>query len=386
MGSNIREVENGFLPLFNAEAIDGEIPMVEFRTNFNDSRLPPSEINPNWTNADQDQNNLITYDGSDNQSKREDPRKMLPLRKRIINIAMKAIDPGRAREILMEKVDTTDGCFNWGEEKFENHTQLYNCNPPPFMIPLITLSQIGVFIYYAIKLNTDDNKSNDVTAISGVPLSSPLIYSPYRRIQAWRFIGYMFLHQGYTHLIFNCLMQLFLGTILELLHKFWRVAIVYILGVLAGSLGHSCFDSTKYLVGASGGCYALFGAHLATVITNWNTMQKDWLHSPLNFLLSAVFRLIVIFLLAGADTGVAVYNRFVKGESVNVGFSAHFGGALAGFLVGVPVLRNIEIKSWEEKFFWICIVLYCLFMIGAIIFNAICAQKNLCLKTNWNMY
>ena len=35
----------------------------------------------------------------------------------------------------------------------------------------------------------------------------------------------------------------------------------------SGSLAHSCFDPTKYLVGASGGCYALIGAHFATVIT-----------------------------------------------------------------------------------------------------------------------
>ena len=85
-------------------------------------------------------------------------------------------------------------------------------------------------------LNNDNDTTNDVTARTGVPWTSPLIYSPHRRIQAWRFIGYMFLHQGYTHLIFNCIMQLILGTLLEVVHKFWRVGIVYILGVLAGNL------------------------------------------------------------------------------------------------------------------------------------------------------
>ena len=33
----------------------------------------------------------------------------------------------------------------------------------------------------------------------------------------------------------------------------------------AGSLGHSCFDPRPMLVGASGGGYALIGAHLANL-------------------------------------------------------------------------------------------------------------------------
>ena len=37
-------------------------------------------------------------------------------------------------------------------------------------------------------------------------------------------------------------------------------------GYLAGSLGHSVTDHSIKLVGASGGCYALIGAHLASVI------------------------------------------------------------------------------------------------------------------------
>lgn len=43
-------------------------------------------------------------------------------------------------------------------------------------------------------------------------------------------------------------------------------------GVLAGSLGTSLSDSRTYLAGASGGCYALIAAHLATLVLNW---QED---------------------------------------------------------------------------------------------------------------
>ena len=52
-------------------------------------------------------------------------------------------------------------------------------------------------------------------------------------------------------------------------HGSLRVFIVYILGVLSGSLSVSVFDPKIFLAGASGGCYALIAAHLATLILNW---------------------------------------------------------------------------------------------------------------------
>ena len=45
--------------------------------------------------------------------------------------------------------------------------------------------------------------------------------------------------------------------------------LVYLFGVLAGSLTTSIFRPTVYLSGASGGVYALITAHLGTVIMNF---------------------------------------------------------------------------------------------------------------------
>lgn len=42
--------------------------------------------------------------------------------------------------------------------------------------------------------------------------------------------------------------------------------IVYFCGVIGGSLAHSVTDYNVSLVGASGGCYAIIGAHVASVI------------------------------------------------------------------------------------------------------------------------
>ena len=84
-----------------------------------------------------------------------------------------------------------------------------------------------------------------------------------------RYITYCLVHSGVEHILFNLLMQLFVGVPLEMSHQGCRVGLVYLMGVLAGSLGTSIFDPRMYLAGASGGVYSLITAHLATLILNW---------------------------------------------------------------------------------------------------------------------
>lgn len=68
------------------------------------------------------------------------------------------------------------------------------------------------------------------------------------------------------HLLINLLVQVLLGIPLEMVHKWWRVLVVYLAGVLAGSLGTSVVDPTVKLAGASGGVYSLVTAHIASII------------------------------------------------------------------------------------------------------------------------
>lgn len=83
----------------------------------------------------------------------------------------------------------------------------------------------------------------------------------------------MFVHVGIMHITMNLLVQLFLGTALELVHCWWRVALVYLSGVLAGAMGTSMANPKVFLAGASGGVYALITAHIATVILNFEDME-----------------------------------------------------------------------------------------------------------------
>ncbi len=89
-------------------------------------------------------------------------------------------------------------------------------------------------------------------------------------------------------------------------------------GVVSGSMATSVTDPDVYLAGASGGVYALISAHLANVAFNWSEME---------FL---ALRLAAFLLLAGVDTGVAVYYRYVAGVDTRVSYVSHIAGALAG--------------------------------------------------------
>ncbi|VDP83105.1 unnamed protein product [Echinostoma caproni] len=111
---------------------------------------------------------------------------------------------------------------------------------------------------------------------------------------------------------------------------------------------------------------------------NWKAMQENWLDNPVNFLSSGVVRLILIILLGGGDTGFAIYARLKNPQASRVGFSAHLGGFVAGVLVGIPILRNLEVERWEKVCFWVSIVLFTCFVVAAILFNGFCMRINLC--------
>ena len=168
----------------------------------------------------------------------------------------------------------------------------------------------------------------------------------------------MFVHAGYFHIVFNLLIQLLLGIPLEMVHRWWRILLIYLIGGVAGSLVTSISDPEVYLAGASGGVYAIIAAHLANVIFNWSEMEFPAL------------RLTAFLLLAGIDTGIAVYYRYTEVDT-QVGYAAHAAGAAVGLLLGIVVLRNLRVKMWERVVWWFSLLLFLGLFLAAIVWNAI---------------
>ncbi|KAG8009861.1 Rhomboid-related protein 2 [Nibea albiflora] len=229
------------------------------------------------------------------------------------------------------------------EDARSKYLERANCCPPPIFIILISIAELAVFIYYAVW----KPQKQWVTLDEGI-WNSPLTYRPESREEAWRFLSYMFVHAGVEHIVGNLVMQLLLGIPLELVHKGFEVGMVYIAGVLAGSLCSSIFDPLSALVGASGGVYALIGGYFMNAVV----IKYGFLSS------------------VGVDFGFAFYRRFVNDVAgLKVSFVAHFGGILAGMTIGYVFFSAYNKKLLKDPRFWLCIVGYIVFVLAAVVFN-----------------
>ncbi|KAL7732764.1 hypothetical protein ACLKA6_005907 [Drosophila palustris] len=235
----------------------------------------------------------------------------------------------------------------------------YTCCPPPLFIILITILELGFFVYHTLA-------AGEAAPTGPIPTDSMFIYRPDKRHEIWRFVLYMVLHAGWFHLGFNVAVQLLFGLPLEMVHGSSRIACIYFSGVLAGSLGTSIFDPEVFLVGASGGVYALLAAHLANVVLNYHQMRYG------------VVRLAFILIFASFDFGFAIYARYagedalpaqVGANSASVSYVAHLAGAVAGLTIGLLVLKNFEQKLHEQLLWWIALGTYMALVVFAVAFN-----------------
>ncbi|EDW30109.1 GL22503 [Drosophila persimilis] len=217
--------------------------------------------------------------------------------------------------------------------------------PPPCFIVLASLLEIFVFV-----------------CVGQVPPEdSVLIYRPDLRLQLWRFLSYALLHASWLHLGFNVLTQLLFGLPLEMVHGSARTGVIYMAGVLAGSLGTSVVDSEVYLVGASGGVYALLAAQVASVLLNLEQMRHG------------ILQLMAVILFVFCDLGYALYSRDLEELQARptVSYIAHMTGALAGLSVGLLLLRQLDGGLRPRLLRWLALGVWSAFSVFGIAFNLI---------------
>lgn len=150
------------------------------------------------------------------------------------------------------------------------------------------------------------------------------------RLELWRWLSYQFTHVGLSHVGMNCLLNLMLGIGLEAFHGWWRMALMYNIGVIGGACAYAVSDVHTVVVGMSGGCYSLFGIHFADLIINWH--EKKFRHLLLCTLLGLIF--------------VDILHYFLM-ASENTSNAAHFGGWVAGLLSGIVIVVNQKKEWWE---------------------------------------
>jgi rhomboid-related protein 1/2/3 len=148
----------------------------------------------------------------------------------------------------------------------------------------------------------------------------------------------------------NLSLQLVVGVLLEMVHKWWRVGPIYTLGVLSASVGYCLVDEFK-LIGASGGVYCLIFACLPDIMVNWSESRAVFLprwrdgrvaHACDGKMLR-VLRLLAVIAFAVCDI---IYTLVVGNEGVSVW--AHGFGSAAGLMLGLVWLKDSMEEDWER--------------------------------------
>lgn len=234
--------------------------------------------------------------------------------------------------------------------------------PPPLFLLLVSLLQMGMFAWHVTHLYRDHNMR--IFWTGPAPLCSQWILDPEKRFQVWRFLSYAIVHSGIGHIVLNVIIQLVVGIPLEMTHGPVRVAAVYIIGVVSGSLATSVINPVVYLAGASSGVYALIAAHLSNLILNWH--EERLIIRPGGCSASAtashggllrLLKLTAILAYVVVDISMAVYSHTMYGEHNTTGYTAHLAGAIMGLLAGLSVLQNRRVEAWEVRLRVVCITL-----------------------------
>ncbi|VDM47050.1 unnamed protein product [Toxocara canis] len=220
------------------------------------------------------------------------------------------------------------------------------CSVTAIFIPAVVSIQIALFIYYSFLFHTVPSLSRPI------PLESIFVFRSDSKHQVWR----------WWHLLFNVSVELLIGVPLEINIGTLRTSIVYISGVLAGSLVTAIFEHGVSLMGASGGVYALLALHIANVL-----FSVDHVDCALCWIVVAVF-------VASCDTAFAIFDHYTAAKFVvkHTAYSTHLVGAIAGFSLGVILLRRTDEKYPHRSVYWVAFAFYALLMLSAIAYN-VCA-------------
>lgn len=146
--------------------------------------------------------------------------------------------------------------------------------------------------------------------------------------QWWRIISSFFIHDSFTHLLFNMFSLFLFGPELEKIAGKARFLTIYLLAGIIGNVATFVTQIGMYAsVGSSGAIFGIFGAFAALVYYTRRTMPQ----------LKRIIMPIII---------ISVIITFIQ---PNVNIASHLGGLVTGFLIGLSYFSPKHIISWRKK-------------------------------------
>lgn len=144
----------------------------------------------------------------------------------------------------------------------------------------------------------------------------------------WRIVTSMFIHAGFTHVLFNMFSLFLFGPELEKIAGKMRFLTIYFLaGIFGIAATYVAEDLTYASVGASGAIYGIFGAFAALVYYTRNLFPQ---------LKQIILPLIVI----------SIIMTFV---TPNINIAAHIGGLVSGFILGFVYFNPKNMMRWRKN-------------------------------------
>ncbi|WP_042454570.1 rhomboid family intramembrane serine protease [Neobacillus dielmonensis] len=144
--------------------------------------------------------------------------------------------------------------------------------------------------------------------------------------ELWRLITPIFMHSGFSHMLFNSFSLVLFGPPLERLLGGGRFLMVYLVSGFLANVATLLLEPLTYThVGSSGAIFGLFGYYLAIIVFRKHLLSKQ--NSQI-ILVLCVISLIMTFL------------------EPNINITAHIFGLVGGFLLGaIPYYNKNSVTS-----------------------------------------
>ncbi|WP_440118663.1 rhomboid family intramembrane serine protease [Paenibacillus sp. QZ-Y1] len=192
--------------------------------------------------------------------------------------------------------------------------------------PLTSILLIANVVMFIV-LSLNGGSTNSMVLLKFGALTNHELFAA----EWWRYITSMFLHAGFSHLLFNSFALIVFAPPMERMLGTVRYGVLYLGGGILGNIlavaWYNSVGSITISVGASGAIYAIYGAFLYVALFQ-RTMMDEASRKTLYTLL--VFGIIFSFAMSG------------------ISWMAHFGGLLGGFFIYGLIIRLWKPRNFKQ--------------------------------------
>lgn len=190
--------------------------------------------------------------------------------------------------------------------------------------PIVTYAFLAITIVMFLLQEINGGSANPLVLLRfGAKVNELII-----RGEWWRLFTPMFLHIGFSHILFNGLVIYFLGPQIEYAFGHWKFALLYVLSGLAGNLASFAFN-TNISAGAS---TSLFGLFAATLVLGKIYPTKPQFKA-----------------LARSYTMLIVLNVVFGLMNSGIDNAGHLGGLAGGYLIAFALSAPYAWNSKENR-------------------------------------